>query len=54
MDGKGLADEMQIDMQEMVAELKNKGITPGLVVLLVGENPASQTYVKNKEKRAIH
>lgn len=53
MDGKGLADEMQIDMQEMVAELKNKGITPGLVVLLVGENPASQTYVKNKEKRAI-
>lgn len=53
MDGKALADEMQIDMQEMVAELKNKGITPGLVVLLVGENPASQTYVKNKEKRAI-
>lgn len=53
MDGKGLADEMQIDMQEMVAKLKNKGITPGLVVLLVGENPASQTYVKNKEKRAI-
>lgn len=53
MDGKGLADEMQIDMQEMVAELKNKGITPGLVVLLVGENTASQTYVKNKEKRAI-
>lgn len=53
MDGKGLADEMQIDMQEMVAELKKKGITPGLVVLLVGENPASQTYVKNKEKRAI-
>lgn len=53
MDGKGLADEMQVEMQEMVTELKNKGITPGLVVLLVGENPASQTYVKNKEKRAI-
>lgn len=53
MDGKGLADEMQDEMQEMVTELKNKGITPGLVVLLVGENPASQTYVKNKEKRAI-
>ncbi|SBO18339.1 bifunctional methylenetetrahydrofolate dehydrogenase/methenyltetrahydrofolate cyclohydrolase [Carnobacterium divergens] len=53
MDGKGLADEIQVEMQEMVTELKNKGITPGLVVLLVGENPASQTYVKNKEKRAI-
>lgn len=53
MDGKGLADEMQVEMQEMVTELKNKGIIPGLVVLLVGENPASQTYVKNKEKRAI-
>ncbi|WP_413536827.1 bifunctional methylenetetrahydrofolate dehydrogenase/methenyltetrahydrofolate cyclohydrolase [Carnobacterium divergens] len=53
MDGKGLADEMQVEMQEMVTELKNKGITPGLVVLLVGENSASQTYVKNKEKRAI-
>lgn len=44
---------MQVEMQEMVTELKNKGITPGLVVLLVGENSASQTYVKNKEKRAI-
>lgn len=53
MDGKGLADEMQIEMIEAVQELKKNGITPGLVVLLVGENPASQTYVKNKEKRAV-
>ena len=53
MDGKGLADEMQVEMFRTVEGLKEKGITPGLVVLLVGENPASQTYVKNKEKRAV-
>lgn len=53
MDGKGLADEMQNEMIEAVQALKKNGITPGLVVLLVGENPASQTYVKNKEKRAV-
>lgn len=53
LDGKGLADEMQVEMFRTVEGLKEKGITPGLVVLLVGENPASQTYVKNKEKRAV-
>ncbi|MDW5522899.1 bifunctional methylenetetrahydrofolate dehydrogenase/methenyltetrahydrofolate cyclohydrolase [Carnobacterium maltaromaticum] len=53
LDGKGLADEMQVEMFKTVEGLKEKGITPGLVVLLVGENPASQTYVKNKEKRAV-
>lgn len=52
MNGKNLATEMNEEMQLMVDELKSKGITPGLAVLLVGENPASQTYVKNKEKRA--
>ncbi|MCM3513010.1 bifunctional methylenetetrahydrofolate dehydrogenase/methenyltetrahydrofolate cyclohydrolase [Carnobacterium inhibens] len=52
MSGKTLADEMTIQMQEDVNKLKEKGLTPGLVVLLVGEDPASQTYVRNKEKRA--
>ena len=52
MSGKTLADEMTIEMQNDVNQLKEKGITPGLVVLLVGEDPASQTYVRNKEKRA--
>lgn len=52
MSGKTLADEMTTQMQEDVNKLKEKGITPGLVVLLVGEDPASQTYVRNKEKRA--
>lgn len=52
MSGKTLADEMTIQMQEDVHKLKEQGLTPGLVVLLVGEDPASQTYVRNKEKRA--
>ena len=43
IDGKALAEKMQEDMKQEVKELKTKGITPGLVVLLVGENPASQT-----------
>ena len=52
MSGKKLAAEMNEEMQIMVDNLKSKGVTPGLVVLLVGENLASQTYVRNKEKRA--
>ncbi|ALV22943.1 Methylenetetrahydrofolate dehydrogenase (NADP+) [Carnobacterium antarcticum] len=52
MSGKALAEEMNSEMLEMVNNLKTKGITPGLVVLLVGEDQASQTYVRNKAKRA--
>lgn len=52
MSGKNLAAEMNEEMQVMVDELKSKGITPGLAVLLVGEDQASHTYVRNKEKRA--
>ncbi|WP_430749938.1 bifunctional methylenetetrahydrofolate dehydrogenase/methenyltetrahydrofolate cyclohydrolase FolD [Desemzia incerta] len=39
-------------MKREVIKLKEKNITPGLVVVLVGEDTASQTYVRNKEKRA--
>lgn len=52
IDGKALADKMAKALKEKVANLKAKGITPGLVVILVGEDPASQVYVRNKEKRA--
>lgn len=52
MSGRDLAAKMNKEMQVMVDELKSKGVTPGLAVLLVGEDPASQTYVRNKEKRA--
>ncbi|MCA5012432.1 MULTISPECIES: bifunctional methylenetetrahydrofolate dehydrogenase/methenyltetrahydrofolate cyclohydrolase [unclassified Enterococcus] len=52
INGRELADKMQAQIKEEVTELEKKGIKPGLVVLLVGENPASQTYVKNKDLAA--
>lgn len=54
IDGKALAQKMQKKLAEKVAHLKaEKGIVPGLVVILVGENPASQVYVRNKERSAL-
>lgn len=52
INGRELADTMQEEMKSEVTELKCNGITPGLVVLLVGDNPASHTYVKNKDLAA--
>lgn len=52
MSGKLLSDELNEQMKLEVIKLKEKNITPGLVVVLVGEDTASQTYVRNKEKRA--
>lgn len=49
---KELAEKMQAEIAIKVNELKEKDIHPGLVVLLVGENPASQVYVRNKERSA--
>ncbi|NQN90806.1 bifunctional methylenetetrahydrofolate dehydrogenase/methenyltetrahydrofolate cyclohydrolase [Streptococcus suis] len=54
VDGKALAAKMQAALAEKTAQLKaEKGLTPGLVVILVGENPASQVYVRNKERSAL-
>lgn len=53
LDGKKLAASMQAEMQSEIAKIKEKdGIVPGLVVILVGEDPASQIYVRNKEVAA--
>lgn len=52
INGKELAEKMQAEIAIKVSELKTKLISPGLVVLLVGENPASQVYVRNKERSA--
>lgn len=52
IDGKALADKMAVELKAKVDDLKSAGVTPGLVVILVGENPASQVYVRNKERRA--
>lgn len=52
MNGKELAEKMQAKLALKVKELNERQINPGLVVLLVGENPASQVYVRNKERVA--
>ncbi len=50
LDGKLMAAELEEQLKIRVEALKAKGVTPGLTVILVGDDPASQTYVKNKEK----
>lgn len=52
MDGKALAKKMQEQMREQVSALTAEGKTPGLCVILVGEDKASQVYVRNKEKQS--
>lgn len=54
LDGKALALKKRAALAEKTAQLLvEKGIKPCLVVVLVGENPASQVYVRNKEKAAL-
>lgn len=50
IDGKAIGQEIRNELKEEVASLVAQGVQPGLAVILVGENPASETYVKNKEK----
>ena len=50
IDGKQVAAEMRAELKDTVAELKTKGIVPGLAVVLVGEDPASKSYVTAKER----
>ena len=50
LDGKIMAAELEEQLKNRVEALKEKGLTPGLTVILVGDDPASQTYVSNKEK----
>lgn len=53
IDGKALAAKMQAALAEKTATLKEEaGLVPGLIVILVGEDPASQVYVRNKERSA--
>ncbi|PIC63289.1 bifunctional methylenetetrahydrofolate dehydrogenase/methenyltetrahydrofolate cyclohydrolase FolD [Sporosarcina sp. P13] len=53
IDGKAIGQEIRNELKEEVASLVEQGYQPGLAVILVGENPASQTYVKNKEKSSL-
>ena len=50
MDGKEVSKQVRADICAQVETLKRKGITPGLAVVLVGEDPASKVYVANKKK----
>ena len=50
IDGVALSKQLRADVAERTLQLKSKGVTPGLAVILVGEDPASQVYVRNKIK----
>jgi methylenetetrahydrofolate dehydrogenase (NADP+)/methenyltetrahydrofolate cyclohydrolase len=50
IDGKQVAADMRVELKEQVTKLKEKGIVPGLGVILVGEDPASKSYVTAKER----
>lgn len=52
IDGKAIAQKINEENRAAVAELKAAGITPGLAVVVVGDDPASHAYVKSKEKTA--
>ena len=50
IDGRAIAEKVYVDLRREIAELKAKGVTPGLAVVLVGDNPASRAYVRSKDK----
>jgi methylenetetrahydrofolate dehydrogenase (NADP+)/methenyltetrahydrofolate cyclohydrolase len=50
IDGNALSQTLRAEVKSRTSALKAKGITPGLAVILVGDNPASQVYVRNKVK----
>ncbi|MEP6937213.1 MAG: bifunctional methylenetetrahydrofolate dehydrogenase/methenyltetrahydrofolate cyclohydrolase FolD [Chthoniobacterales bacterium] len=50
IDGRAIAETVYAGIRAEIAELKTAGITPGLAVVLVGENPASRAYVRSKDK----
>lgn len=50
IDGKAVSKQVKEQVKIETEELKKNGITPGLAVIIVGEDPASQVYVRNKER----
>ena len=50
IDGNALSRQLRTDVARRAAALRARGVTPGLAVVLVGDNPASQVYVRNKVK----
>ncbi len=50
LDGRKISDEIRVGIVQRVQRLREKNIIPGLAVILVGDDPASEIYVRNKEK----
>jgi len=50
IDGRAIAEKVYVDLRREIAELKEKDVTPGLAVVLVGDDPASRAYVRSKDK----
>src|ERR1700730_2521387 len=50
IDGRAIAERVYVDLRREIAELESKDITPGLAVVLVGDNPASRAYIRSKDK----
>ena len=50
IDGKAISAQIREDLKKQVEDLKAQGITPGLAVILVGDDPASAVYVRNKAR----
>jgi methylenetetrahydrofolate dehydrogenase (NADP+)/methenyltetrahydrofolate cyclohydrolase len=50
IDGRAIARKIREDVAERVKKLAARGITPGLAVVLVGDDPASEVYVNSKGK----
>src|SRR5215471_3851418 len=50
IDGRAIAEKVYVVLRGEIAQLKSKGVTPGLAVILVGNDPASRAYVRSKDK----
>jgi len=50
IDGRAIAEKVYVDLRREIAQLRAKGVTPGLAVVLVGDEPASRAYVRSKDK----
>ncbi len=50
IDGRAVAEKVYAQLRSEIAELKKRGVTPGLAVVLVGDDPASRAYVRSKDK----
>src|SRR4051812_23236739 len=50
IDGRAIAEKVYVDLRGQISDLKARGVTPGIAVVLVGDDPASRAYVRSKDK----